>query len=155
MDACADRLWIVREGRVRPYAGDIDAYRVQCLAERAADTVARPAKPKATAPARPTAQDARRQAAQSRAELAPLRQTVVKAEADVERLTQRIDAIDHDLADGALYQRDPARAQVLVRERGGLIRARKQAEARWLAASEAYDAAEARAQGGRATFLPS
>jgi len=156
LDACADRLWIVRGGTVRPYAGDIDQYRAECLAERGAHPDAARTKRRANGVDRPTAQDGRRQAAQSRAELAPLRRTVTKAEAEVELLSKRITAIDRDLADSALYLRDPVRAQALARERGGLIRARAEAEALWLAASEAYEEAEARAKGvDRLTFLAS
>jgi ATP-binding cassette, subfamily F, member 3 len=154
LDACADRLWIVRDGTVRPYEGDIDQYRAQCLAERGANPDARLAKPKAAA-GRATAQDARRQAAQSRADLAPLKKAVTTAEAEIERLSQRIEAIDRDLADGALYQHDPARAQALARERGGLIRARAEAEACWLVAGEAYEEAKTRAQDRGLTLLPS
>jgi ATP-binding cassette subfamily F protein 3 len=146
MDACADRLWIVHGGTVEAYDGDIDQYQAQCLAERGAALDVPRAK--ANAAARPTAQDARRLAARSRAELAPLRKTVTTAEAEVERLSQRITAIDRDLADGALYLHDPARAQALARERGGLVRARAEAEALWLAASEAYEQAEALSKGG-------
>jgi ATP-binding cassette subfamily F protein 3 len=152
LDACADRLWIVRDGTVRPFEGDIDRYRAQCLAERAADLDVRAVKAGA---GRATAQDARRQAAQSRADLAPLKKAVTAAEAEIERLAQRIGAIDRDLADEALYQRDPARAQALARERGGLIRARTEAEAHWLAAGEAYEAAKAHAERGGLTLLPS
>ena len=36
MDACADRLWIVRDGTVKTYDGDMDRYRAECLAERRA-----------------------------------------------------------------------------------------------------------------------
>jgi ATP-binding cassette subfamily F protein 3 len=154
LDACADRLWIVRDGTVRSYEGDIDQYRAQCLAERGADPDARPGKGKAGA-GRPTAQNARRQAAQSRADLAPLKKALTTAEAEVEHLTKRIEAIDRDLAEGALYQRAPARAQALARERGGLLRARSEAEARWLAADEAYEDAKARSQGRGLTLQPS
>ncbi len=124
IDACADRLWIVRGGTVRTYDGDMDQYRAECLAERGADPDAPRAKAKANGAARQTAQDARRQAAESRAALAPLRKNVTKAEAEIELLSKRIAAVDRDLADGGLYRRDPARAQALARERGGLIRAR-------------------------------
>ena len=146
MDACADRLWIVRGGTVQTYDGDMDSYRAECLAERGADPNAPRAKTKANGAAKQTAQDARRQAAEQRAALAPLRKNVTKAEAEIELLSKRIAAIDRDLADGGLYQRDPARAQALARERGGLVRAREDAETAWLAASEAYEAAQARAR---------
>jgi ATP-binding cassette subfamily F protein 3 len=140
MDASADRLWLVRDGTVRPYDGDMDSYRAECLAERRAlDS------PKARSgnggAARPKPQAARRQAAEQRAALAPLKREVAKAEAEIERLGREIEAIEAVLADAQLYTRDPARAQALARERGELLRAREKAEAAWLAASEAYEAA--------------
>ena len=54
MEACADRLWIVRDGTVRTYDGDMDQYRTECLAERGAEPDAPRAK------AKPTAQPSRR-----------------------------------------------------------------------------------------------
>jgi ATP-binding cassette subfamily F protein 3 len=146
MDACADRLWIVRGGTVRTYDGDMDSYKAECLAERSADPDAPKAKARANGAGRQAGQEARRQAAQSRAALAPLRKNVTKAEAEVELLAKRIAQIDRELGDGGLYGRDPARAQTLARERGGLIRAREQAEAAWLRASETYETAEAQAK---------
>jgi ATP-binding cassette, subfamily F, member 3 len=146
MDASADRLWIVRGGTVQTYDGDMDSYRAECLAERGADPNAPRAKSKANGAAKQTAQDARRQAAEQRAALAPLRKSVTEAEAEIELLSKRIAAIDRDLADGGLYRRNPARAQALARERGGLIRAREDAETAWLSATETYEAAQARAR---------
>jgi ATP-binding cassette, subfamily F, member 3 len=142
MDACADRLWIVRDGTVRSYEGDMDQYRTECLAERGADPDAPRGKAKANGAAKRTSGDSRRQAAESRAALAPLRKNVTKAEAEIELLSKRIAAIDRELGDGALYRRDASRAQALARERGGLVRAREGAEAAWIAASEAYEAAQ-------------
>jgi ATP-binding cassette subfamily F protein 3 len=70
-----------------------------------------------------------------------LRKSVTKAEAEIERLSKNIAVIESALADGTLYAGDAARAQALARERGELIRAREDAEAAWLEASEAYEAA--------------
>ena len=145
MDACADRLWIVRGGTVRTYDGDMDQYRTECLAERGADPDA-----PARQGRRPTARRGRRRRTRAgrRRSRAPrwrrCRKNVTKAEAEIELLSKRIAAVDRELADGALYRRDPARAQALARERGGLIRAREDAEAAWLAASEAYEAGRER-----------
>src|SRR5262245_3938278 len=140
IEACADRLWIVRDGTVRSYDGDMDQDRADCLAERGGDEGPR-AKPRAAGTSKQTPQEARRQAAEQRAALAPLRKSVTKAEAEIERLSNKIAVIDSALADGTLYAGDAARAQVLARERGELIRAREDAEAAWLEASEAYEAA--------------
>jgi ATP-binding cassette subfamily F protein 3 len=143
MDACADRLWIVRGGTVKPYDGDIGTYRAECLAERGTDPNAPRARARRNGAAKPTAQEARRQAAGQRAALAPLKKRVTSAEAEIERLSRKIAAIDAALADTALYSREPARAQSLARERGELMRTREVAEAQWLTASEAYEQAQA------------
>jgi ATP-binding cassette subfamily F protein 3 len=140
MDACADRLWVVRKGTVQPYDGDMDSYRAACLAERGADPNAPKGRPRSDS-SRLSPQAVRRHAAEQRAALAPLRKQMVKAEADIERLSKKMAAIDAKLADPSLYAREPARAQTLARERGETERDREDAEARWLAASEAYERA--------------
>jgi ATP-binding cassette subfamily F protein 3 len=145
IEACADRLWVVRDGTVRSYDGDVARYRAECLAERGADPGAPRAKGRSNGAARPKPQAARRQAAELRAALAPLRKQVARAEADIERLTLQIATIDAALADTGLYARNPARAQALARARGELARAREAAEVAWLQASEAYEAAAAQA----------
>jgi ATP-binding cassette subfamily F protein 3 len=143
IDACADRLWIVRGSTVSAYDGDMDSYRALCLAERGGEpalTGARgTAKPNGQA-ARLTPQEARRQAAEARAALAPLKRKVTAAEAEIARLSRRIGEIDSALADPALYAHDPARAQELARERGTLAREREEAEEAWLAATEESEA---------------
>ncbi len=143
IEACADRLWIVRHGTVRSYDGDVGTYRTECLAERGADPGAPRAKSKGNGAAKPSAQAARRQAAELRAALAPLKKDVVRAESKIERLSLQIANVDAALADAGLYTRNPTRAQALARERAELARAREAAEAEWLAASEAYEAAAA------------
>jgi ATP-binding cassette subfamily F protein 3 len=143
VDACADRLWIVRDGTVRPYDGDMASYRALCLAERSAGPDRARGARTPNGQARPSAQEARRRAAEARAALAPLKRRVTEAEAEIARLARQIAAIDASLADGALYAKDAARATVLVRERAALERGLGAAEEAWLAASEAYEAAQA------------
>ena len=147
MDACADRLWIVRNGTVRTYDGDMDRYRAECLAERRAVDGPR-RKPGNDGRSRPSAQAARRQAAEQRAALAPLKQEVAKAEAKIEELSRQIAGVEMALADSAIYAREPTQAQALARQRGALIEARAHAEAAWFAASEAYEAAAAEVKEG-------
>ncbi|MFZ8332577.1 hypothetical protein ACO1L0_14340, partial [Staphylococcus aureus] len=78
--------------------------------------------------ARLSPQEARRQAAEFRAQLAPLKKTVTKAEAEIENFGKRIAAIEAQLADAALYTQQPAKAQALAKERGDLMRAKENAE---------------------------
>ena len=143
IDACADRLWVVRGGTVGVYDGDIDSYRAECLAERGGEPAPSRMAAKPNGEARLSPQEARRQAAEMRAAIAPLKRQVTNAEAEIERLSRQIAVIDASLADAALYTKDAAvRAQALARERGALERARAAAEDAWLAASEAYEAAK-------------
>jgi ATP-binding cassette, subfamily F, member 3 len=144
IEASADRLWIVRDGTVRSYEGDVDSYRAECLAERQ-QTEGPRGRPRSDVAARPKSPEARRQAADRRAALAPLKKRVADAEAEVARLAKDMTAIDAALADSSLYTKDAGRAQALMRERGELRRSQERAEARWLAASEACEAAEAEA----------
>jgi ATP-binding cassette subfamily F protein 3 len=129
---------------VRAYAGDLDSYRAECLTERAAPE----GRPLDRGAAKRTPHAARRQAAERRAALAPLKARIVAAEREVERIAARIAAIDVALGERELYARDPARVRTLARERSELVRARQTAEAAWLAASEAHETAATEAKAG-------
>jgi ATP-binding cassette subfamily F protein 3 len=138
LEACADRLWIVRDGTVRVFDGDLDAYRALCLTERGEARKLRTGRSQADIDPR---QEIRRQAASRRAEAAPLKKRVRQHEALIERITQQIAKLDARLADGALYASNPAGIEDIARVRGELVKTLAQAEDAWLRASEAYDAA--------------
>ena len=125
IEACADRLWIVRDGTVRPTTATWTSYRAECLAERGADPDAPRAKAKANGAAQadgagraPAGGGAARRAGAAAGRTSPRprpRSSCCPSASPRSTAT---------LADGGLYRRDPARAQALARERGGLIRAR-------------------------------
>ncbi len=140
IEACADRLWVVRGGTVKSYDGDMDSYRADLLAERGATTRTKTSAGKAEA-ARDTRADQRRAAADRRASLAPLKKTMQAAEKSVETLSTQIGKLDALLADPQLYAKDPQRAQSAAVERGQLAKRLSDAEDAWLLASEAYEAA--------------
>jgi len=135
IEACADRLWLVGDGTVAPFDGDLDDYRRLVLGREAkrearedADKVSRT--------------DQRRAAAERREELKPLKRRIDAAEKTVLRLTADIAAIDEQLANG-LFARDPAKATALSKARAEAAGALAQAEEDWLAASAAYEDAMA------------
>ncbi len=135
LEACADRLWLVSGGKVRPFDGDLGDYRRAVLGERGAGGAS---ERKAQAPSRG---DARRAAAEKRAETAPLRKRVKNAEAEIARLTRELTAIDNRLAEGAVFERDPEQAAQLAKARAELARALAAAEEEWLTASSALETA--------------
>jgi len=143
IEATADRLWLVRNGTVKSYDGDMESYRALLLEERGARTAER-RDDRSDGDAKASRTDQRRAAAEKRAELAPLKKTMVAAEKLVEKLTKEIAALDALLADPALYTQDPARAQGAAQQRGQLSKQLGEAEESWLQATEVYeDAASA------------
>jgi ATP-binding cassette subfamily F protein 3 len=78
-----------------------------------------------------------------RVELAPLRRKIAQAEAATRRLTEDIARIDAELAAPGLFARHPAQAGALAKARSEAAAALARAEEDWLAASAAYEAANA------------
>ncbi len=143
VDASADRLWIVKGGTVRSYDGDMESYRAELLAERGGRTKTRDAGTATSTDAKASRADQRRDAAEKRQQLAPLRKAMQAAEKQVERLTAEIARLDAALADPDLYARDAKKAQQLTIERGQQAKALAAAEEAWLAATEAFETADA------------
>ncbi len=139
LDACADRLWLVADGRVTPFDGDLDDYRRRVLSDRS-DTDRADRKNAERAP-QPMRGEARRHAAGQRTQTASLRQKVSQAEARMARLTREIEQLDAALASGELYAQDPAKAAALAKARSENARILAQAEEDWLAAGDALSTA--------------
>ncbi len=136
IEAVADRLWVVEDGRLSDFDGDLADYRRR-LTERGqtprCDDRA----------ALPSRKDERRAAAANRARLAPLKKQVETAEKTLERLHRDQAALEAALADPALY-RGPAEAVTKLRQdQTALAKSLALAEEAWLAAHEAYDDAAA------------
>ena len=141
VEACADRLWVVRGGTVTAYDGDIGAYRAELLAERASGTRSKAKGNDSGTSAQAGRAEQRRAAANRRASLAPLKKQMLIAEKAVGGITVEIARLDKMLADPTLYERDAAGAQAASIERGHLAKRLADAEEAWLAASEAYERA--------------
>jgi ATP-binding cassette subfamily F protein 3 len=142
IDACADRLWLVADGTVAPFDGDLDEYRRRILSDRRGEPGGSDKASRSGAEPRASRTEQRRAAAERRSELAPLRQRILRAEAAIERLTQEIAKHDAALAQPNLYD-DPVRATDLAKARAEAADALAAAEADWLTASTDYEAAAA------------
>jgi ATP-binding cassette subfamily F protein 3 len=138
IELVADRLLLVRDGRVTPYDGDMESYR-RLLLGPAASTAEKREKARAEKDApKPTA--ARRV---ERAALAPLRAEVRGCEARVEKIAAMLAEIDLRLADPTLYDGPPARIEALQKKRAEIVEAQARAEDLWLAATARLEEAEA------------
>ncbi len=131
VELIADRLWLVADGTVRPFDGDLDDYRA-LLAERG-----RPAARGETT----TRRDERRERAEARAALAPLRRQAKEAEARLAKLAAERAALEARLADPTLYAPGRAAEVTAANTRlAAIAREAAAAEAAWLAAQEALEA---------------
>ncbi len=142
VEACADRLWLVADGGVAPFEGDLDDYRRLVLGDRRTDEQTADPRLGMSGPPRAGRADIRRAAAQMRVELAPLRRRVAEAESAVKRLTEEIARIDVALAEPGLFARDPPRAAALAKARADAVEALSGAEDDWLAASAELEDAQ-------------
>ena len=128
----ADRLWLVADGTVAPFDGDLDDYRA-LLVERARP----PAKQDA-----PSRREERRDRAEARAATAPLRKRAKDAEARLAKLAAERARIEAKLADPALYV--PGRTADVTDAQTRLAAINRETDAtelEWLQAAEALEAA--------------
>ncbi len=122
----ADRLWLVKDGRVAPYEGDLDGYRRMLLAE---PEPRERAKPKAPKPSREAVQ--------------ALRSEARACEARVEKIEAMREKLAAKLADPALYE--DARIgemEVWQRKYAEVMEALARAETLWETALEKLETAE-------------
>jgi ATP-binding cassette, subfamily F, member 3 len=131
IEACADRLWLVGSGTVKPFDGDMDDYRALVLSGDL-DASRRQDKPQASSASKT---DERRAAAERRMALAPLRKRLEALEARMAKLSEAIDKIDAALADGSAFQKDPAKATELAKMRAEAAETLAAVEEEWLEVS--------------------
>ncbi|MFC0218389.1 ABC-F family ATP-binding cassette domain-containing protein [Pseudochelatococcus lubricantis] len=135
IEACVDRLWLVNNGSVKPYDGDMDDYRRLVLAGDA------PATRAAASGSGGEKADRRRNAARTRVALAPLRKRIETLEARMDKLADGIAKIDAALAAPDTFSKNPEKAAELAKMRADAATALAQAEEEWLAASAEIEAA--------------
>jgi len=139
IEACADRLWIVGNGTVRPFDGDMDDYR-QLVLSGELEPQRRQERPQAASTSRV---DERRAAAERRVALAPLRKKLEALEARMTKLADVIGKVDAALADGTAFQKDPAKATELAKMRAEAAETLASVEEEWLAVSHEIEEASA------------
>ncbi|WP_290652167.1 ATP-binding cassette domain-containing protein [Aquisalimonas sp.] len=138
-----DRSLLVANGKADAFDGDLDDY-ARWLAEERRASAARPPSPGTPQTAANAGRREQRQRdAQRRKGLQPLRQEVKRLEADVDRLSMRIQTVETELAAPELYTDAGSDAlQALLQEQGRLREALQAAEADWMTALERLERAE-------------
>src|SRR5690606_8618252 len=89
------------------------------------------------------AQEKRKQGAERRAQLAPLKKKIDACDARIESLRMALAGLDSLLADPAVFTRDPAKGAELSKRRADTLKSIEAGEEEWLELSEQYEAAKA------------
>ena len=140
--AVTDELWLVHEGRKEVFEGDLDDYAKIVLDHRRVTAAEARAEHQADKAARNEAQpvnnkEARRLAAQERARIAelrkPLKKELEKVEREMNALSEKLKALDTQLADPAFYNgADQGKVAQTLREHGELAPKVEALEMHWL-----------------------
>ena len=133
IEATADRLLLVADGKVKPFDGDLDDYRRFLLSGESA--------PRPESSEKRRKETARRDAAQRRHELKPLRDRIDSAESQIAALQAELAKLDKTLADPLLFSRDPAKGSAVSKKRAEAARKLAAAENQWMTAQQDYDLA--------------
>jgi len=140
--ATTDQLWLVHDGLVTPFDGDLDEYAALVLASR---RVAREADGRGESEA-VSRRDERREAARERQRLTsarrPVQQKLAKLEEEIARLTDELRELDARLALPDFYHGDGEIVAEALRNRGALAHRLEALEARWLQLQEQLEAIE-------------
>ncbi|MGB7432866.1 MAG: ABC-F family ATP-binding cassette domain-containing protein [Ahrensia sp.] len=136
LEASAERLWLVGDGTVQPYDGDLDDYRNLLL-----KGPAKPKKPEAEKPQidDPSGKERRQHAANIRAKWAPFKQKIDKLEQMIALSEKDLKRIDEMLMDPKILENAP-RYSDLSRKRSMIVARRDKAEEQWMEMSTEYEA---------------
>ncbi|MCZ4280375.1 ABC-F family ATP-binding cassette domain-containing protein [Kiloniella laminariae] len=148
IELTADRFWLVGDGTVKSYDGDLEDYKKLLIEQRRQErqkTRIKNDDTTETADAQRSKniskKDKRRAAAEARAAGGDLKKAVRMAEQKVEKLQAKKEKLEIELADPAIYENSNVRQLELTREIGKIDKELSKAEEEWLTAQEKYEAA--------------
>jgi len=150
-----DEFWLVCDGRVEPFDGDLEDYHVwlknrsQGL-KKTADASA-PANEDDRKEDKRDRKEERRLAAQRREQLRPMKKKVDKLEADLDKVQAELAKIEQELAEPEIYQdENKDRLQVLLKKQGELSTSSETIEEEWMTLQEELEEAQAELENEKA-----
>lgn len=142
-----DSFLLVAEGQVSPFEGDLDDYQLWLNQYRRQELNNDASANKSSSDRSLSAQDKKelkRQQAEKRSALRPLRQQVEKLEQKVSQLTEQLSKLELQLADPEVYSSEQKdRLKTLLHEQAGLKQTLEQLEGEWMEKLEDLERKEA------------
>ena len=128
IETSADRLWLVANGTVKPFDGDMDDYTDFILGRtpQKRETAAAAVQVKTPAP-------------QARTNPAAMKKLIQQITVKMSKLQEKIDVLDRALQDNQLYLADPKKAADFATLRAKLGRDLEEQETAWLEAQESLE----------------
>ncbi|WP_119269157.1 ABC-F family ATP-binding cassette domain-containing protein [Taklimakanibacter deserti] len=124
IETSADRLWLVANGTVKPFDGDMDDYTDFILGRT----------PQKRETASPT--PAKQPPPVARSNPATVKKQIQEITVKISKLQEKIDVLDRALQDNQLYIADPKKAASFATLRAKLARDLEEQETQWLEAQE-------------------
>ncbi|MEC7491052.1 MAG: ABC-F family ATP-binding cassette domain-containing protein [Pseudomonadota bacterium] len=137
LELTAERFWLVDDGKVAAFDGDMDEYRLLSAKGRKNSAENKP-KPQEPVLGR---NERRRQGANHRRLLAPLRKQIARIETNLRDLDAQKTEIETKMADPAIYQGDTVTLVALQKDLGWILQQLSDAEGAWLALQEEIESA--------------
>ncbi|MBJ6609661.1 MAG: ATP-binding cassette domain-containing protein [Candidatus Thiothrix moscowensis] len=140
-----DKLLLVDSGKAVEFDGDLDDYAVWLQNRfRAEEAAAKPSDEPAAAHTSAGRKDQRRESAERRKQLQPLKRKVEKLEQEMDRLNQQKAVLETQLADPDIYsEANKNRLKQLLLDKSNTDAKLEEVEMAWMEACEAYETASA------------
>ncbi len=136
LEAVVDRLWLVNKGTVTSYDGSLEDYRVFQLEKDKSNK-------KHESKGDNARKSTRKQAAEARQRLAPLKKNYTRLESAIKDNQTKLKDIDKALSAPDLFSKDPEKAVTLGKQRAAVLKQIEELEIQWLEALDKYETAKA------------
>ena len=136
LEACADRLWLVADGQVKNFDGDMNEYTKHVLERSRTQSNAEGSSGEDD---KNSQAEQRRQSARLRKELAPLRKKIEGLEERMSKFSELLARIDSALAAADTFAKEPEKAVHLSKQRAELEKAIADTENSWLELTSEYE----------------
>lgn len=134
--ATTDELWLVANGRVENYEGDLSDYQSYLQSQEPSETATEASKPSQSR------KEQKRLDAEFRQKTRPLRQSIEKHEKAMNKHAEQLNAIEQEMAAPDLYEeQNKSRLNELIQQRATAQGLLDEHEEAWLAASETLEEA--------------
>ena len=142
IELTADRFWLVEDGRIGSFDGDMNDYRSMLLKRGDGSGGNGKSKTAGREQSGPDRKQQRRLAAEKRNAMAPLKKKLAAAETAVDGLEAERDRLTEALADPRIYEGDGQELIDLRKRLGAVEKELEHAEQTWLGLQETWDEAQ-------------